>query len=65
MAPDGIAEPVDAAANGAVCLLASVADGSPDEPGFGGLEERLHDGAPWRSPWPEIKTGMPCFVSAA
>ena len=44
MAPDGILEPVDVAANGLVGLLASVKDGPPDELGFQGLEERLHHG---------------------
>ena len=42
MAPDRIVEPVDVSANGPVCLLAGVEDGSPDELGFQGLEERLH-----------------------
>src|SRR3954463_10499558 len=44
MAPDGIVEPIDVAANGLVCLLAGVEDGPPDELGFQGLEERLHHG---------------------
>jgi putative tryptophan/tyrosine transport system substrate-binding protein len=44
MAPDGIVEPVDVAANGLVGFLASVKDGPPDELGFQGLEERLHHG---------------------
>src|SRR3954471_22515112 len=44
MAPDGIIEPVDVAANGLVGLLAGVEDGPPDELGFQGLEERLDHG---------------------
>ena len=44
MAPDGIVEPVDVAANGLVGLLASVKNGPPDELGFQGLEERLDHG---------------------
>src|SRR3954470_5042842 len=44
MAPDGIVEPVDVAANGPVGLLAGVEDSPPDELGFQGLEERLHHG---------------------
>src|SRR3982751_2859803 len=44
MAPDGIVEPIDVAANGLVGLLAGVEDGPPDELGFQGLEERLHHG---------------------
>jgi hypothetical protein len=44
MAPDGIVEPVDVAANGLVGFLAGVEDGPPDELGFQGLEERLHHG---------------------
>src|SRR3954447_25292700 len=44
MAPDGIIEPVDVAANGPVGLLAGVEDGPPDELGFQGLEERLDHG---------------------
>src|SRR5476649_1645942 len=44
MAPDGIVEPVDVAANGLVGLLAGVEDGPPDELGFQGLEERLDHG---------------------
>src|SRR3954462_5357378 len=44
MAPDGIVEPIDVAANSSVRLLAGVEDGSPDELGFQGLEERLHHG---------------------
>src|ERR1700757_3281642 len=44
MAPDGIVEPVDVAANGLVGFLASAKDGPPDELGFQGLEERLHHG---------------------
>jgi hypothetical protein len=42
MAPDGIVEPVDVAANGPVGFLAGVEDGPPDELGFQRLEERLH-----------------------
>ena len=42
MAPDGIVEPVDVAANGLVGLLTGVEDGPPDELEFQGLEERLH-----------------------
>src|ERR1700704_1291703 len=42
MAPDGIVEPVDIAANGLVGFLAGVEDGPPDELGFQGLKERLH-----------------------
>jgi hypothetical protein len=37
MAPDGIVEPVDIAANGLVGFLAGVEDGPPDELGFQGL----------------------------
>ena len=44
MAPDGIVEPVDIAANGPVGFLACVEDGPPDELGFQGLKERLHHG---------------------
>ena len=44
MAPDGIVEPVDVAANGLVGFVAGVEDGPPDELGFQGLEERLHHG---------------------
>src|SRR3954466_1773066 len=44
MAPDGIVEPIDVAANSSVRLLAGVEDGPPDEFGFQGLEERLHHG---------------------
>ena len=44
MAPDGIVEPVDVAANGLVGFLASAKDGPPDGLGFQGLEERLHHG---------------------
>ncbi len=44
MAPDGIVEPVDVAANGLVGFLAGVEDGAPDELGFQGLEERLNHG---------------------
>src|SRR5215218_7381196 len=44
MAPDGIVEPVDVAANSPACLLAGVEDGPPDELGFQGLEERLDHG---------------------
>src|SRR3954453_21699121 len=44
MAPDGIVEPVDVAANGQVGFVAGVEDGAPDELGFQGLEERLHHG---------------------
>src|SRR5712691_6039494 len=44
MAPDGIVEPVDIAANGLVGFLAGVEDGPPDELGFQGLKERLHHG---------------------
>jgi hypothetical protein len=42
MAPDGIVEPVDVAANGPVGFLAGVEDGPPDGLGFQRLEERLH-----------------------
>jgi hypothetical protein len=38
MAPDGIVEPIDAVANGAVRWWAGVADGLPDELGFQGLK---------------------------
>jgi hypothetical protein len=38
MAPDGIVEPVDVAANGLVGFLASAKDGLPDELGFQGLD---------------------------
>src|SRR3954447_7487651 len=44
MAPDGIVEPVDVAANGQVGFVAGVEDGAPDELGFQGLEERLPPG---------------------
>src|SRR3954447_10657843 len=44
MAPDGIVEPVDVAANGPVGLLAGVEDSPPDELGFQALEERLPHG---------------------
>ena len=44
MAPDGIIEPVDIAANGLVGLVAGIEDGPPDELGFQGLEERLDHG---------------------
>ena len=44
MAPDGIVEPIDVAANGQVGFVAGVEDGPPDELGFQGLEERLHHG---------------------
>src|SRR4051794_22687270 len=44
MAPEGIVEPVDIAANSLVGLLAGVEDGPPDELGFQGLEERLDHG---------------------
>ena len=44
MAPDGIVEPVDVAANGLVGFLTGVEDGPPDELRFQGLEERLHHG---------------------
>src|SRR3954464_813966 len=44
MAPDGIEEPVDVAANSLVGLLAGVEDGPPDELRFQGLKERLHHG---------------------
>src|SRR3954447_5247624 len=44
MAPDGIVEPVDVAANSPVGLLAGVEDGPPEELGFQGLEEGLDHG---------------------
>ena len=44
MAPEGIVEPVDVAANGLVGIVAGVEDGPPDELGFQGLEERLDHG---------------------
>ena len=44
MAPDGIVEPVDVAANGLVGFLAGVEDSAPDELGFKCLKERLHHG---------------------
>src|SRR3954464_955413 len=44
MAPEGIVEPADIAANSLVGLLAGVEDGPPDELGFQGLEERLDHG---------------------
>src|SRR6476659_5733722 len=44
MAPEGIVEPIDVAANGLVGLLAGVEDSPPDELGFQGLEERLDHG---------------------
>src|SRR5215218_9489955 len=44
MAPEGIVEPVDVAANSPVCLLSGIEDGPPDELGFQGLEERFHHG---------------------
>lgn len=39
MAPDGIVEPVDVAANRPGSFLAGVEDGPPDKLGFEGLEE--------------------------
>jgi hypothetical protein len=44
MAPEGIVDPVDIAANGLVGLLAGVEDSPPDELGFQGLEKRLDHG---------------------
>ena len=44
MAPDGIVEAIDVAADGLVGFLTVVKDGPPDELGFQGLEERLHHG---------------------
>src|SRR6476619_6761572 len=44
MAPDGIVEPIDVAANSLVGFVAGVEDSPPDELGFQGLEERLHHG---------------------
>jgi hypothetical protein len=44
MAPDGIVEPVDVAANSQVGFVAGVEDSPPDELGFQGLEECLDDG---------------------
>src|SRR4051794_20937612 len=44
MAPDGIVEPVDVAANNPVGLLAGAEDSPPDDLGFQGLKERLHHG---------------------
>ena len=44
MAPEGIVEPVDVAANSLVGLVAGVEDGPPDELGFQGLEKRLDHG---------------------
>jgi hypothetical protein len=65
MAPDGIVEPVDAAADGAVRWWAGVEDGPPDELGFQGLEERFRHGVVIAIPLPDIETGMPCFSSSA
>src|SRR6185503_3016588 len=44
MAPEGIVEPIDVAANGQVGFVAGVEDSPPDELGFQGLEERLDHG---------------------
>src|SRR6478736_5877888 len=44
MAPEGIVEPIDVAANGQVGFVAGVEDSPPDELGFEGLEERLDHG---------------------
>src|SRR5580692_3518663 len=44
VAPNGIVEPVNVAANGLVGFLAGVEDGPPDQLGFQGLEERFHHG---------------------
>ena len=44
MAPDGIVEPVNVAANGLGSLLAGVKDGPPHKLGFQRLKERLHHG---------------------
>ena len=44
MAPDGIVEPVNVAANGLGRLLAGVEDGPPHQLGFQRLKERLHHG---------------------
>src|SRR5271169_6307829 len=44
MAPEGIVEPVNVAANGLGSLLAGVEGGPPDKLGFEGLEERLDHG---------------------
>src|SRR6476469_82980 len=44
MAPEGIVEPIDVAANGLVGFMAGVEDSPPDELGFEGLEERLDHG---------------------
>src|SRR3954471_24245129 len=44
MAPNGIVEPVDVAANSPVGFVAGIEDGPPDELGFQGLEERFHHG---------------------
>src|SRR6185503_13319387 len=44
MAPEGIVEPIDVAANGQVGFVAAVEDGPPDELGFQGFEKRLDHG---------------------
>lgn len=44
MAPDGVVEAVDVAADGVLRLQAGCEDGAPDELGFQGFEERLHHG---------------------
>ena len=65
MAPDGIVEPVDVAANGLVGLLAGVEDGAPNELGFQRLEERLHHGVVVAVPFADIEIRMPCLRSSA
>ena len=65
MAPDGIVEPVDVAANGLVGFLAGVEDGPPDELGFQGLEERFHHGVVVAIPLPVVEVWMPCLRSSA
>ena len=42
MAPDGIVEPVDVAADGLVGFLTGVEDGPPDELGFQGPDATGH-----------------------
>jgi hypothetical protein len=50
MAPDGIVEPVDVAANGLVGFLAGVEDSPPDELGFQCLKERrCRSNSPYRT----------------
>src|SRR4051812_4322643 len=66
MAPEGIVEPVDIAANSLVGLLAGVEDGPPDELGFQGLEERLDHGVVIASHHtrPEVRDPPLCGTTA-